>query len=679
MSKKRRPIKIITLDTETIGLDGALKRIAIYDGVKVTYGYTFEDVLPQIEFYYENGYMPHIWIHNLDFDARKIPEIFVYPNVQWSATKKIGSKFARITCRKYIIHDSYKILNKSLAQLSKDFELEHGKLDLWKAVQEAYPNQYENHVDFLNRCDPDDPIYLEYLGYDVISLYELIERICDLAKITADEICHILSTASLSRYLFKNGYGDTMFQTEGNSKTDFEMLTSCKAWGSQKLMKESTISYAECELIMRSGFYGGRTEVFTTECKAGKDGEIMAYHYDVNSLYPSQMIDNEFPIGFPEFFDNEKVIRFRWDKWLRRREGLGFVTADVYIPEQTIPPLPAKMGKLVFVCGHVRGTWTYTELEYAVKNCGVTIERFHYMVHFRRTYKVFHNFVKCFYELKNEGKKIGNESLTSFAKLILNTSYGWTVLRRDDKTAFRDIKDIEKWQDKPAFKYANTELGYFEIQDTVLTETIQVQIGAYVTSYARLVLLDALRKQAEKGTVYYCDTDSIVCSERLDPEMVDPYELGKWDLEGELYSGLFLQPKVYTENKKLSQKDIAKGKSKNETIKFKGISKKRQAELDSKFYGTIYDLMKKGEYCELEVETNAERLPSLSVAMKNHKDPNQLNVVSKKIKIGTKQKRQFDYEKNRSKPWVMGSLEEFETFSFATLPNPPDGLDFFGG
>lgn len=677
---KKRPVKILTLDTETIGLDGALKRIAIYDGQTVTDGYIFRDIEHIIEKYYSMGFMPHVYIHNADFDLRKTPEVFERGNVVWSMTKKIGGKFAKVTCKHYIIHDSYKILPKSLEKLSEDFELEHGKLDLWEEVKQTYPGQYTDKVDFFIRCDKDDPVYVKYLHYDVISLYELLEKLCEVAKLDQEELIHILSTASLSRYLFKNGYGpDVKFVDPVSGRSDFDILTVNKSWGSTKQMKENNISYLECEYVMRSGFYGGRTEVFTMECAPGKPGEIMAFHYDVNSLYPSVMIDNEFPYGYPEFIENEIIIKHDWERWLKYHRGLGFITADVFVPQQEIPPLPARMGKLVFVCGHISGTWTYKELEYAVKNCGVQITKFHYMVHFHKTYKIFHNFVKCFYEMKNQGKKDGNESLTSFAKLILNTAYGWTVLRRDDKTAFRDIKDLEKWKDKPAFKYVNEEMGYFEIQDQVHADTIQVQVGAYVTSYARLVLLDALRKQAEKGTVYYCDTDSIVCSEPLPPEMIDKYELGKWDLEAELYSGLFLQPKVYTENKKLTQKQIDKGLSESHTIKFKGVSRKRQAELNSRFYGQIYDLMKQETYTELPIEHGSERLPSLSVAFKNHKDPNQLQIVDKKIKIGTKQKRKFDMKNNVSEPWFMSSLEEFESFTFAAIPNPPDGPNMFGG
>ena len=45
MKKSKRPIKIITLDTETYdGLRDVLKRIVIYDGKQVFYGYNFDDV-----------------------------------------------------------------------------------------------------------------------------------------------------------------------------------------------------------------------------------------------------------------------------------------------------------------------------------------------------------------------------------------------------------------------------------------------------------------------------------------------------------------------------------------------------------------------------------------------------------------------------------------------------------
>lgn len=659
MPRKKREVKIVTLDTETIGLDGPLKRIAIYDGVQILYGYTFKDIEWKLVQLYKDGFMPHVYIHNADFDLRKTPEVFERGNVLWNTTKKIGNKYARLTCKYYTIHDSFKILPSSLAKLSKDFDLEHGKLDLWKAVQDRYPGQYENHVDFLNRCDKDDPLYMEYLGYDVIALYELLEKMMEITKLEQEDFVRILSTASLSRYLFKNGYGGIQFITPGRQKTDFELLCSCKAWSSEKTMQNSNISYLECEAKIREAFYGGRTEVFTPICPGG-------YHYDVNSLYPSVMIDNEYPIGYPEYIQKPNIAEIRWRDWLKYRKGLGFIKADVYIPPQTIPPLPSKMGKLAFVTGYISGTWTYNELAYAVENCGVEVHHVHELIHFDTTFKVFHNFVSTFYKMKEDGKRHGNESMTAVAKLILNTAYGWTVLNRNDKTTLRDIKMLEKWEDSGRIIYTNEELGMFEMWDKVTATTIQAQVGTYVTSYARLVLLDGLRTQAEKGTVYYGDTDSIVCSEPMLPEMVDKYRLGAWDLEAVLDSALFLQPKVYTER--------VKGKDK---IKFKGITKARQNELDRDYYERILKRLQAGEIDKMIIEVGRSSLPTLAVAQKNHRDPNQLNVMDKGMNLGAKPKRDIDYRKNQSTPWHMGSLDEFNQFSFDEFRNPPDGPNLF--
>ena len=671
MAKNTRPPKIITLDTETINLDGVLKRIAVYDGTEVTYGYTFPDVEWKIEEWYNKGFLPHIYIHNADFDLRKVPEVWERGNVVWGRTKKIGNKFARVTCKHYHIHDSLKLLPFSLEKLSKDFDLEHGKLDLWDEVQKEYPGIYTDKVQFLADCDRDDPIYLKYLGFDVISLYELLEKLMDVSGIPLEDFVGLLSTASMSKYLLKNGYKEQVFGD--GDKTDYEELTSCKAWRSPKKMKFSLVSYEECEYKMREAFYGGRTEVFTPLLQSRLDPwgrkVITGYHFDVNSLYPSVMIDNDYPVGYPEFESDPKVIKWNFEDWMKKHRGLGFIKAVVYIPPQTIPPLPAKMGKLAFVTGTIQGTWTYVELEYAIKNCGVEVLEYQEQIHFKRTHKVFHNFVSTFYKMKEEGKRNGNPSLTAFAKLILNTAYGWTVLRRDDKSCFRDIKDIKKYIDTDKYITDNEELGYVEIWDTVVSDSIQVQIGAYVTSYARLVLLDALRMQSEEGTVYYCDTDSIVCDTMLPEEMIDKYAIGKWDLEAKLYSALFLQPKVYTEEKE----------GEPDTIKFKGVSRETQRTLNRSTYEEIFSYMYNGDKLKILIEKDRKTLPSLSVAQKRGIDPNQFKITDKHISIGGMGKRDFDYKNNRSKPWHMESLEMFETWNFEDFHNAPDDPNIFGG
>ena len=650
-------IKILTLDTETEGLDGKLKRIAIYDGKKVSYGYTFEEIEKKI-ITFSKYYDVHVYIHNLDFDARKLDALFRKGNIDWYRTKKIGSKYSIITTKNYTLHDSFKIIPFSLANASKDFELEHAKLDLWEEVSKAYPNEYKDIGDFFIRCDKDDKLYLKYLGYDVISLYELIYKIMDIGGIDEKKFIKIISTASLSRYFLKNGIKGKVFETNGHN--DFDMLVSHKSWSSSKKVKNTNLTYLEMEYLIRDGFFGGRTEVFISRC-------LNAFHYDINSLYPFTML-NEFPIDYPNFENNKKLALEIFDKWRKDKKGLGFIKAYVYIPNQFIPPLPVKLGKLTFPTGHVLGTWTYNELAYAIENCGVKLLEVHHVIHFKNTYKVFKNFVEYFYKWKEDSKRQGKKALTNFSKLILNTGYGWTVLRRDDKTCFKDIKDLTKFKDTEKFIYKNEDLGYIELWDDVRTNTIQVQIGAYVTSYARLILLDMLRKQAKKGQVYYCDTDSIVCSERLDPSDVDSFKLGKWDLEKELEEGYFIQPKVYYE----------KAVDKKETRKFKGVSRKVVNDFDIDFYKNLYDDIVEGKKESIIVEHNRESLPSLSVSQKRLEDANKLKVIDKKINLQQKQKRIFDYENNTSRAYYFNNIEEFNTFSFEKKEKQ-EQKNLFGG
>lgn len=648
MPRKKRINRLYSLDTETIGLDGDIKRIALYDGQEVHYGYTFDDVEPILIEGYKRGENPHVYIHNLEFDARKMPKIFERGNINWNQTILISNKYARIRCQKYTLHDSFKLLPMSLANLSKAFDLEHGKLDLWEEVQREYPGEYTDHVDFLNRCDPDNKLYLKYLGFDVISLYELIEKLMDVSGLSLDEMIGRLSTASLSRFLFKNGYKGRKFITEGERLSDYDILTKFKAWGSDKPQANfHGKSYLDIENIIREGYSGGRTEVFIPRLEGGK-----GWHFDINSLYPSVMIDNEYPISTPEYYDNPALCKNVWNMWKSDGVGLGFIRANVYIPLQHIPPLPVKMGKLVFPCGEVSGVWTFTELDYAMKNCGVELRDISEVVYFKRTFKVFKNFVSCFYDLKTEGKTTGNPALTQLAKLILNTGYGWTALRRDDKTELKDIDQLEKYEDR--LNYTNEELGFINIQSIVKSDSIQPQIGAYVTSYARLALLDMLRRMDAKTNVYYCDTDSIVTGEPLPAEYVHATDLGKWDLEGVLTDGIFLFPKVYTE--------VKEGKN---TVKFKGISRETQTSLDFQFYSDLLEKLKAGSKDEIIVERGKELLRSIMYTQKMGIDANRLEYRDKKINLANVQKRNMDYSNNSSMPWYFETLEEFNSFTFA--------------
>ena len=634
MSRKKKKIKILTLDTETYnGLIGGLKRIAIYDGKNVTYGYKFEDIEVKLFELYQAGFEVHVYIHNLEFDGRKLPEIFHKSRIIWKDCFVINNKLATVACKYYTFHDSFKLLPMSLKKLSSSFGVEHGKLDLWEQVQTRYPGEYSDIVDFLDRCHVDDELYLEYLGYDVMSLYEVLEELIKISGIPLDQFVRRISTASLSRFIFKNGWKDKLFKNPFGSKTDYELLTSFNYRNSLQI-----------EEFLRDAYCGGRTEVFKIQLNS------KAYHYDINSLYPYIML-GEFPIGKPTHIDDSELAEHYFETWQRDKIGIGFLYCEVYIPYQHIPPLPVKMGKLAFPCGTVYGVWNFEELAYAIDKCGCKITKYYEVVFYEKTYPVFERFINTMIEIKNEGTKTGNEALRTFGKLLMNVGYGYTGMRRDDKTSLRDISEIN---DHDVIKFADDFLGYIEIPTEINAEYIQVAVAATVTARARLQLLETLHYCDAKGEVYYCDTDSIVTDVKLPDEMVDSVELGKWDLEGEPLKALFLRPKVYAE---LLEDET--------NVKFKGVSHETQKELTFDSYQELLEEIQEGKKEYVVVEKNRTTFRSIMYMKKNNLDDEYYEVRDKKMNLQTVEKRQMNYKDNETSPYYFNSIEDFNKFSFS--------------
>lgn len=134
--KKRREIKLFTLDTETRGLDGDVFRIGLFDGKQYYTGYTFADVLPVFEKY--KAYDCHVYIHNLDFDLSKIiAELRDYAEPTFNNSLFINGNIVTFTASHIILHDSFRLLPSSLENLCRDFDLlEGGKMDIVDYMEE---------------------------------------------------------------------------------------------------------------------------------------------------------------------------------------------------------------------------------------------------------------------------------------------------------------------------------------------------------------------------------------------------------------------------------------------------------------------------------------------------------------------------------------------------------------
>lgn len=248
----------------------------------------------------------------------------------------------------------------------------------------------------------------------------------------------------------------------------------------------------------REGYYGGRVEVFKF---GGIDGPI--YHYDVNSLYPFVMREND----YPDITGTERETR---DPDFNK---FGMANISIDIPQTNFPALPYRSEKeIMFPYGLITGAYCYPEIRQALKD-GAKIRKIHWAIQYEKSVSPFSAYVNTCYENRLQSK---NDLDRTFWKLMMNSLYG----KFASKDKLLTISKDREFVIKSASRFSN------------------VIWSAYVTAYARLVLLGYLRTSQ---VVYYCDTDSVFTPNILETSKA----LGALKLEGTYKHCEFYGNKVY--------------------------------------------------------------------------------------------------------------------------------------
>lgn len=241
----------------------------------------------------------------------------------------------------------------------------------------------------------------------------------------------------------------------------------------------------------RNGYYGGRVEVYRFGYVPGP-----IRHYDVNSLFPSVMVDGAFP-------DLHQYRITRNPDWADA-EGMADVT--ITIPATEYPALPMRGSEdMVYAWGTLRGMWPYPEIRQALAD-GATIERVHGAYEHQRAPTPFREYVHYCYDQRARAQ---HEMDNVVWKLFMNSLYGKFGQRPELEMIFDDQFMRIESEPSPA---AN------------------VIWAAYVTCLARLRLLSFLRQTTR---CYYTDTDSLFTPDRLPTSKA----LGALKLEG-VYTGM---------------------------------------------------------------------------------------------------------------------------------------------
>jgi hypothetical protein len=540
--------KIITIDIETLVKKGIHKPylFSMFDG---TNNYSWFDdnaseLLNKLLTRKYKGY--DVYAHNLS----KFDLIFLHKDIA-KLNSDFNIKFLKRD-DKYIsinisnptrnisitIKDSLNLLPESLHKLSKQFNVETPK-----GIEPVYRNKgdslsyyyledishYNKEVEIVNDLNEWKSKVQNYCENDCVALYQVLIKfrtlIYDKFEINIDIYPTIPSVAFA---IFKTHY-----------------------------MEANTIPIIKGRIydFIHESFTGGSTEVYKPE-------GTNIYCYDVNSLYPSSMKYNKFPVGNIVQFQGNIDWLYKLDPAYNKENSYWIGDAevstikDLHKPYLQINHLTKDNGLVGRRTISPNGTFNmkinspeyYNAVEinkdYNIKiNSGFLFE----------AKDIFSQYVDEVYQIKKDNSKSSPMYLIS--KLLMNSLYGRFAMKpinhiskyidRDEdifnfieNNIILDYQDIDKetifisYQPKNKDNIEGTEGGGDDFKNSIA-------IASAVTSYSRVFM-----SQFKNESLYYTDTDSIFIDKELDSKLINT-KLGAFKLEYTFKEIVFLGPKIY--------------------------------------------------------------------------------------------------------------------------------------
>jgi len=268
-----------------------------------------------------------------------------------------------------------------------------------------------------------------------------------------------------------------------------------------KIFRESNVYVQKIETpLAKNSYYGGRVECYVNNLRIPNIN-----YYDFNSLYPSVMKGNIFPIKYVQTIENPSI---EFVKEVIKRNFFVFAEVEVNIPEDiNIPPFPFKGedNKLYFPVGKFKTVLAQPEIMLGLEKG--FIEKF-YKIEIYYAKEIFTDFVKKYYSLRQQ-----NPGRKEYYKLILNSLYG-KFGQREHETKLIQVEETDFIGDFEMEGEKYYVFNGYGFKTKVLEKRkYNVAIASAVSSYARVKLYKMMEKA--KFNVVYCDTDSIFTTEIL--------------------------------------------------------------------------------------------------------------------------------------------------------------------
>ena len=398
--------------------------------------------------------------------------------------------------------DSLKILNFSVDQIAKDFDLPIRKLDL----------DYDEYRPVGHKLTEHE---IDYIRNDV----EIMSRALQI--------------------MFDKGH--TKMTIGSDALADYKD-------GFKNFRKFFPILPNDVDDPIRKSYKGGFTYLNPSYYnKIVKNGWTL----DVNSLYPSVMASgNLLPYGLPEYFEGE----YKYDETYPLY--VICFTCIFDLKPNKIPTIQDKSGRFFFKPNEwIRSsndlpvTLTLTSVDYELfkDHYNIRDPKYHYGYKFKAGTGFFDDYVNRHTEGKIQAKKEGNRANYIIEKLFLNSLYGKFGLnnRGGIKVPYIDDEGITR----------------YTITDGDERETIYIPMATFITAYARYKTISTSQKITDwslnkygQDLYIYSDTDSIsmrFINEEEDLNDlkkiidIDSFKLGWWDLENKWIKAKFIRQKCY--------------------------------------------------------------------------------------------------------------------------------------
>lgn len=458
--------------------------------------------------------------HNLKFDGQYILSWLLKHGFEYVADKKnrhdhsfttlitdmgqfyvieVYFKVKGHKVNKVTFHDSLKLLNFSVEEIAKSFDLPISKLKL----------DYHTKREIGHVLTPHE---VDYIRNDV--------RIMALAL----------------DILYKQGM--TKMTVGANALHSFKSICN-------NFSQLFPVLPLEVDADIRKSYKGGFTYL-SPKYREKTTGRGLTI--DVNSMYPAKMVQEWIPYSMPEPFEG----KYKPDKLYPLFTQRLSCTFD--IKPNKIPSIQLKNCASFMPNEYIESskdeivtlTLTNPDLELFFQQYDVNVIAYHGGWKFKRARGMFTDYINHWTEEKIKAKKEGNRPQYLLSKLMLNNLYGKLALNPIGRQKAPVLKD--------------EELHYLMLP-TEERKPIYIPAATFITSYARKYIIETsqfIRDWSMKNKGYdayvYSDTDSIHCLlDKSDLDVlkkhikIDPYELGAWDCESTWTRGRFLRQKCYIE------------------------------------------------------------------------------------------------------------------------------------